>query len=104
LADRKNAGRVNKKTVSLSSPVRGRYVKLVFPRVSAGTTGAEQSALYAFHVYGTLVPEEDGIATPYYIYKETDASVYDLMGIRQERRSLKPGLYIMSGRKVLVHD
>lgn len=102
LADRKNAGRVNKKTVSLSSPVRGRYVKLVFPRASAGTTGAEQPALYAFHVYGTLVPEEDGIATPYYIYKEADASVYDLMGIRQERRSLKPGLYIMSGRKVLV--
>ena len=65
---------------------------------------AESPALYAFHVYGTPVEDEDGIAIPYYIYKETDAPVYDLKGIKQERRPLHPGLYIMSGRKVLVHD
>lgn len=104
VADRKNAGSTNKKTVSLSTPVRGRYVKLVFPRMSAGMNNAESPALYAFHVYGTPVEDEDGIAIPYYIYKETDASVYDLKGIKQERRPLHPGLYIMSGRKVLVHD
>ena len=104
VADRKNAGSMNKKTVSLSTPVRGRYVKLVFPRTSAGMNNAEAPALYAFHVYGTLVEDEDGMAIPYYIYRETDASVYDLKGIKQERRPLQPGLYIMSGRKVLVHD
>ena len=104
VADRKNAGSMNKKTVSLSTPVRGRYVKLVFPRTSAGMNNAEAPALYAFHVYGTPVEDEDGMAIPYYICRETDASVYDLKGIKQERRPLQPGLYIMSGRKVLVHD
>ena len=105
VADKKNAGSINKKTVSLSTPVRGRYVKLVFPRTSASMNNTEAPALYAFHVYGTLVEDEDAIVSPHYdyIYKEeADASVYDLNGIRQKRRSLCPGLYIMSGRKVLV--
>ena len=103
VADKKNAGSINKKTVSLSTPVRGRYVKLTFPCTSASMNNAEQPALYAFHVYGTAVEDGDGM-TPYIynMYKETDASVYDLMGIKQERRLLKPGLYIMSGRKILV--
>ena len=103
VADRKNAGSANKKTVSLSTPVRGRYVKLVFPRTSAGMNNAEAPALYAFHVYGTPVDDDDAIAFPTED-KETDATVYNLMGMKQERRSLQPGLYIMSGRKVLVHD
>ena len=101
VADRKNAGSTNKKTVSLSSPVRGRYVKLVFPRTSASMNNVESPALYAFHVYGTPVEDEDAIAFPTED-NETDASVYDLKGIKQERRLLQPGLYIMSGRKVLV--
>jgi len=103
VADRKNAGSTNKKTVSLSTPVRGRYVKLVFPRTSAGMNNVEAPALYAFHVYGTPVEDDDAIAFPTED-KETDATVYNLMGMKQERRSLQPGLYIMSGRKVLVHD
>ena len=101
VADRKNAGSTNKKTVSLSTPVRGRYVKLVFPRTSAGMNNVEAPALYAFHVYGTPVEDDDAIAFPTED-KETDATVYNLMGMKQERRSLQPGLYIMSGRKVLV--
>ena len=101
VADRKNAGSINKKTVSLSMPVRGRYVKLVFPRTSASMNNVEAPALYAFHIYGTPVEDEDGIVIPY-IYKEENAPVYTLSGIRQERRSLKPGLYIMSGKTVLV--
>ena len=109
VADKKSVGGMNKKTVSLSEPVRGRYVKLVFPRTSAGMNNVATPALFAFHVYGTPVEDDDAIALPYYIYKEaedndkeTDASVYNLMGIRQERRPSKPGLYITSGRKVLV--
>lgn len=102
VADKKATGGINKKTVNLSSPIRGRYVKVVFPRTSASMNNVASPALYAFHVYGTLVEDDDAITTPY-IYNKTDASVYDLMGIRQERRSLKPGLYIMSGRKVSVH-
>ena len=99
VADRKNAGSTNKKTVSLSTPVRGRYVKLVFPRTSAGMNNAEAPALYAFHVYGTPVEDEDGVAIPYYIYKETDASVYDLKGIKQERRPLHPGFISCPGER-----
>lgn len=103
VADKKNVGSINKKTVTLSTPVRGRYVKLVFPRTSASMNNAEAPALYAFHVYGTLVEDEDAIAAPH-IYKQDDASVFSLSGIKQERQSLKPGLYIKSGRVVLVHD
>ncbi|MBP5392530.1 MAG: discoidin domain-containing protein [Bacteroidaceae bacterium] len=103
VADKKNVGSINKKTVTLSTPVRGRYVKLVFPRTSASMNNAEVPALYAFHVYGTLVEDEDAIAAPH-IYKQDDASVFSLSGIKQERQSLKPGLYIKSGRVVLVHD
>lgn len=101
VADKKNTGSINKKTVSLSTPVRGRYVKLVFPRTSSGMNNAESPALYAFHVYGTLVEDEDVIVSPH-TEKANDASVFSLSGIKQERRSLKPGLYIMSGKKVLV--
>ena len=103
VADKKNVGSINKKTVTLSTPVRGRYVKLVFPRTSASMNNAEVPALYAFHVYGTLVEDEDAIAAPH-IYKQDDASVFSLSGIKQERQSLKPGLYIKSGKVVLVHD
>ena len=103
VADKKNAGSVNKKTVTLSTPVRGRYVKLVFPRTSASINNVEAPALYAFHIYGTAVEDGDGMTHYIYnMYKETNAPVYDLMGIRQERRLLKPGLYIMSGKKILV--
>lgn len=101
VADRKNAGSVNKKTVTLSTPVRGRYVKLVFPRTSASMNNVEAPALYAFHVYGTRVEDEDAVAEPH-AYEKTDAPVYNLMGMRQERRSLPSGLYIVSGRKMLV--
>ena len=101
VADRKNAGSVNKKAVTLSTPVRGRYVKLVFPRTSASMNNVEAPALYAFHVYGTKAEDEDAVAEPH-AYEKTDAPVYNLMGMRQERRSLPSGLYIVSGRKMLV--
>lgn len=101
VADKKNTGSINKKTVSLSTPVRGRYVKLVFPRTSSGMNNAESPALYAFHVYGTLVEDEDAIVS-LHTDKANDASVFSFSGIKQERRSLKPGLYIMSGKKILV--
>ena len=101
VADKKNAGSTNKKTVTLSTPVRGRYVKLVFPRTSASMNNAEQPALYAFHVYGTLAEDVDAIAFPS-TNKAIDAPVFSLSGIKQERRSLKAGLYIMSGKKILV--
>ena len=101
VADRKNAGSTNKKTVSLSAPVRGRYVKLVFPRTSANMNNVEQPALYAFHIYGTAVDDGDAIVTPS-TDEAIDAPVFSLSGIKQERRSLKPGLYIMSGKVVLV--
>ena len=101
VADRKNAGSVNKKTVTLSTPIRGRYVKLVFPRTSASMNNVEAPALYAFHVYGTKAEDEDAVAEPH-AYEKTDAPVYNLMGMRQERRSLPSGLYIVSGRKMLV--
>ncbi|MBO4550602.1 MAG: discoidin domain-containing protein, partial [Bacteroidaceae bacterium] len=101
VADRKNIGSTNKKTVSLSTPVRGRYVKLVFPRTSAGMNNAEQPALYAFHIYGTAVDDEDIIKTLPQRGSE-EGAIFTLSGIKQERRSLKPGLYIMSGKKFLV--
>ena len=101
VADRKNAGSTSKKTVSLSAPVRGRYVKLVFHRTSANMNNVEQPALYAFHIYGTAVDDGDAIVTPS-TDEAIDAPVFSLSGIKQERRSLKPGLYIMSGKVVLV--
>jgi len=101
VADRKNAGSTNKKTVSLSTPVRGRYVKLVFPRTSASMNNAEAPALYAFHVYGTKVEDDDAIVTPY-LYEDDDAAVFTLSGVKVEDGNKKPGLYIKSGRKVLV--
>ena len=64
VADKKNAGGINKKSVSLTNPVRGRYVKLVFPRSTASMNNAEQPALYAFNVYGTPIDDEDAIDDP----------------------------------------
>ena len=64
---------------------------------------AESPALYAFHVYGTLVEDDDALAFPTED-KEADASVYSLSGIKQERRSLKPGLYIVSGKVVYLKN
>jgi len=104
VADKKNAGSTNKKTVSLSTPVRGRYVKLVFPRTSANMNNAEQPALYAFHIYGTPIDDEDGIElihnSQFIIHN--DEGAYTLSGIRVEDGKQKPGLYIKSGRVVLV--
>jgi len=103
VADKKNAGSINKKTVSLSTPVRGRYVKLVFPRTSVSMNNAEQPALYAFHVYGTLVDDADAIDE---IKNEElrikNEEAFTLSGIRVGDGKQKPGIYIMSGRKVLV--
>ena len=100
VADKKNAGAINKKTVSLTNPVRGRYVKLVFPRTSASMNNAEQPALYAFHVYGTPVKDDDAMkALP---KKESEEETYTLSGIRVREGNKKPGLYIKSGRKILV--
>lgn len=70
---------------------------------------AETPALYAFHVYGTPDESEDTIPVHYYNSRstglnntETGAPVFNLVGIRQERRSLPPGPYITSGRKFVV--
>ena len=104
VADKKNAGGINKKTVTLSSPVRGRYVKLVFPRTSASMNNVEQSALYAFHVYGTPVEDDDGIEliqnSKFKI--QNDEETFTLTGIRVGDGNKKPGLYIKSGRVILV--
>ena len=105
VADKKNAGSVNKKTVSLSTPVRGRYVKLVFPRTSASMNNAEQPALYAFHVYGTPIDDEDTIVqikNEKLKMKNYGEGAYTLSGIRVGEGKQKPGLYVKSGRKVLV--
>ena len=104
VADKKNAGAVNKKTVSLATPIRGRYVKLVFPRTSAGMNNADQPALYAFHIYGTLAEDDDAIgqipsANP---SDKDDETIYTLSGIKVEKGKQKPGLYIKSGQKVLL--
>lgn len=103
VADRKNAGSTNKKTVSLATPVRGRYVKLVFPRTSAGMNNVEAPALYAFHVYGTLVEDDDGVELIHnsQVTIQNDEGRYTLSGIKVEGNK-KPGLYIKSGRKILV--
>ena len=105
VADKKNAGGVNKKTVTLTTPVRGRYVKLVFPRTSAGMNNVEAPALYAFHVYGTPIDDEDAIdevKSEKLKVKNEEGAVYTLSGIRVGEGKQKPGLYIKSGRKVLV--
>ena len=104
VADRKNAGSLSKKTVSLSSPVRGRYVKLVFPRTSASMNNADAPALYAFHVYGTLIDGEDAIdeVKSERLKVKNEGATYTLSGMRTEEGKLKPGLYIKSGRKVWV--
>lgn len=112
VADKKNAGGTNKKTVTLSSPVRGRYVKLVFPRTSASMNNVSQPALYALHVYGKAVDDEDGLGQTEGRRYGTDSGVYDLSGRkvasgdafgRQSRAYGFPqGLYIKSGRKVSV--
>ena len=104
VADKKNAGSTNKKTVSLSTPVRGRYVKLLFPRTSSGMNNAEQPALYAFHVYGTPVEDEDTIdeVKSEKLKVKNEEGAYTLSGIRVEDGKQKPGLYVKSGRKVLV--
>ena len=105
VADKKNAGPINKKTVSLSTPVRGRYVKLVFPRTSANMNNAEQPALYAFHIYGTPIEDEDGIEEIRNVDNKkirNGEETYTLSGIRVGEGNKKPGLYIKSGRVVLV--
>ena len=104
VADKKNTGGINKKTVTLSDPVRGRYVKLVFPRTSASMNNVEQPALYAFHVYGTPVEDDDGIEliqnSKFKI--QNDEETFTLTGIRVGDGNKKPGLYIKSGRVILV--
>lgn len=105
VADKKNAGGINKKSVSLTNPVRGRYVKLVFPRSTASMNNAEQPALYAFHVYGTPINDEDAIdevKSDKLKVKNEEEGAYTLSGIKVDEGNKKPGLYIKSGRKVLV--
>ena len=104
VADKKNAGGVNKKTVTLSEPVRGRYVKLVFPRTSTGMNNVEQPALYAFHVYGAPVTDEDAIKEIKYEESrmKNEEGAFTLSGIRVGEGKQKPGLYVKSGRVILV--
>ena len=104
VADKKSIGSLNKKIVSFATPIRGRYVKLVFPRTSAGMNNADQPALYAFHIYGTLAEDVDAIgqipnANP---SDKDDEAIYTLSGIKVEKGKQKPELYIKSGQKVLL--
>ena len=104
VADKKSTGSLNKKIVSFATPIRGRYVKLVFPRTSAGMNNADQPALYAFHIYGTLAEDVDAIgqipnANP---SDKDDEAIYTLSGIKVEKGKQKPELYIKSGQKVLL--
>ena len=105
VADKKNAGSISKKTLTLTSPVRGRYVKLVFPRTSASMNNVEQPALYALHVYGKAVDDGDGISQMKTGKLSVDNGVYDLSGRKVGRGNaygFPKGLYIKSGRKVAV--
>ena len=100
-----NAGSISKKTLTLTSPVRGRYVKLVFPRTSASMNNVEQPALYALHVYGKAVDDGDGISQMKTGKLSVDNGVYDLSGRKVGRGNaygFPKGLYIKSGRKVAV--
>ena len=102
VADKKSAGQTNKKIVNLATaPVRGRYVKLVFPRTTASMNNIEKPALYAFQIYGTAVPEEETLLRGV-SYEKRDASVYALSGMNMSGKTLRPGLYVRSGRTVLV--
>ena len=64
----------------------------------------EQPALYAFHVYGTPVEDDDGIEliqnSKFKI--QNDEETFTLTGIRVGDGNKKPGLYIKSGRVILV--
>ena len=103
VADKKNVGTTSKKLVILSTPVRCRYVKLVFPRTNETMNAAPAPALYAFHIYGTEAESEDGIFTVEHstlnIDHPTDA-VYDLSG-RRVNSQRKNSILIQGNRKVL---
>ena len=65
---------------------------------------ADQPALYAFHIYGTLAEDVDAIgqipnANP---SDKDDEAIYTLSGIKVEKGKQKPELYIKSGQKVLL--
>lgn len=102
VADKKAVGGLAKKTVSLTSPVRGRYVKLVFPRTASTMNNVERPALYAFHVYGTVVEEEEDALPAPSAAPASDHPVYTLSGLRVTGAAAqKPGLYIRQGRVFL---
>lgn len=101
-AEKKGVGSMNKKTVALSPTVRGRYVKLVFPRTTASMNKVSSPKLYAFHVYGTLAPDMDDAVTSPETVPQFDETVYTLSGIPLKQQHLFPDLYIKGGKKVLV--
>ncbi|MBO7068496.1 MAG: discoidin domain-containing protein [Bacteroidaceae bacterium] len=118
-ADKKNGGSVNKKLHNLSTPIRCRYVKLVFPRTNETMNKATAPALYAFHIYGTEAESEDGIMEELRVKNEEGSdghpegesqffgATYDLSGrlINLQSSTLnsqrKKGIFIKGNRKVL---
>ena len=98
VATRKNTVSSNKKTVVLSSPVRGRYVKLLVPRTNTGMNTAASPKLYALYVYGQEV-DTDGITATAAEERESDRS-YDMLG-RPVGNGYKGVAVKADGRKVL---
>ena len=54
VADMQNAALQSRKSVSLSTPVRARYLKLQLPRTSNSKNNVEMPVLYAFEAQGKL--------------------------------------------------
>lgn len=99
IATRKNTISSNKKTVMLSSPVRGRYVKLLVPRTNSGMNPAASPKLYALYVYGTEAETEDGISEV--TEREQSEQMFDLLG-RAAGKGHK-GVAVKAGKCVVVH-
>lgn len=98
VADKKNVGSASKKLVSFSTPVRGRYVKLCFPRTNEGMNNVEKPAIHAFNIYGTKHEAEDALL-PLPAIQPTNPNVFDLSGRRVSATT--KGLLIQQGRKFM---
>lgn len=100
VADKRNAGATSKKTVSLSTPVRGRYVKLTIPRTSTNINNVEHPTLYAFNIYGTKAEDNEDKIEDIRTSKSYTNGIFDISGKRHSHKPSK-GLYILNGKKHL---
>lgn len=90
---------INKKIVTLSETVRGRYVKLLIPRTTTSMNNVDSPMLYAFHVYGTPADGGNGIADiDWSDAPAAHSPAYDLTGKRIY--GAYKGIYVQDGRVV----